>query len=34
MSWFRGVVTGTQDPWAKMISTEYDPNHQLTLFKT
>lgn len=33
MSWFRGVVAGTQDPWAKMVSAEYDPNKQLTVFK-
>jgi hypothetical protein len=33
MPWFRGVVAGTQDPWTKMVSDEYDPNHQLTIFK-
>lgn len=33
MSWFRGVIAGTQDPWAKMVSAEYDPNHQLKVFK-
>ena len=34
MSWFRAVIAGDQDPWAKMISREYDPNRQLTIFKT
>lgn len=33
MSWFRSVISGTQDPWAKMTSVEYDPNRQLTVFK-
>jgi hypothetical protein len=33
MSWFQSVITGKQDPWAKMISAEYDPNRQLALFK-
>jgi hypothetical protein len=33
MPWFRGVIAGTQDPWAKMVSAEYDPNRQLQLFK-
>jgi len=32
-SWFRGVIAGTQDPWAKMSSKEYDPNGQIALFK-
>ena len=34
MSWFRAVIAGTQDAWAKMTSAEYDPNRQLTIFKT
>lgn len=29
MSWFRNVQAGQQDPWAKMVSEEYDPNHQV-----
>jgi len=33
MSWFRAVLAGQQDPWAKMTSAEYDPNRQLTVFK-
>ena len=33
MSWFRAVIAGQQDPWAKMTSAEYDPNRQLTVFK-
>jgi len=34
MTWFRAVIAGKQDPWAKMVSAEYDPNRQLALFKT
>jgi len=33
MSWFRSVIAGRQDPWAKMVSNEYDPNHQLKVFR-
>jgi len=33
MSWFRSVLKGTQDPWAKMCSPEYDPNRQLSTYK-
>jgi hypothetical protein len=33
MTWFRSVMDGTQDPWAKMTSQEYDPNRQLAVFK-
>jgi len=33
MSWFRAVLKGQQDPWAKMCSPEYDPNHQLSIYK-
>ena len=33
MSWFRAVIAGRQDPWAKMTSAEYDPNRQLAVFK-
>jgi hypothetical protein len=33
MSWFRAVIAGRQDPWAKMVSAEYDPNHQLKIFR-
>ena len=33
MSWFRAVITGKQDPWAKMTSPEYDPNRQLAVYK-
>jgi len=28
-SWFDNVLVGKQDPWAKMISPEYDPNRQV-----
>jgi len=28
-SWFDNVLAGKQDPWAKMISPEYDPNKQV-----
>lgn len=33
MTWFRNVMSGKQDPWAKMVSPERDPNKQLTSFK-
>lgn len=33
MSWFRSVIAGRQDPWAKMISAEYDPNRQLAVYR-
>jgi hypothetical protein len=33
MSWFRSVLSGQQNPWAKMTSEEFDPNRQLTVFK-
>lgn len=33
MSWFRAVIAGTQDPWEKMISPEYDPNRQVMVWK-
>lgn len=33
MSWFRGVMAGTQDPWARMLSPEYDPNRQVAQFR-
>jgi len=33
MSWFRGVIAGRQDPWAKMVSAEFDPNGQLKVFR-
>lgn len=32
VTWFDAVRAGTQDPWAKMMSPEYDPNSQLTKF--
>jgi len=28
-TWFSRVKAGKQDPWAKMCSDEYDPNHQV-----
>jgi hypothetical protein len=31
--WFRNVVAGTQSPWEKMCSTEFDPNKQLMQYK-
>jgi hypothetical protein len=34
VSWFDAVVLGKQDPWAKMCSDEYDPNHQVTRLAT
>jgi hypothetical protein len=33
MTWFRSVIAGQQDPWAKMTSAEFDPNRQLAVFK-
>lgn len=30
MTWFDNVLTGKQDPWAKMCSPEYDPNGQIS----
>jgi len=33
MSWFREVIAGKQNPWAKMTGPEYDPNGQLTTWK-
>lgn len=33
MSWFRGVAAGTQNPWARMTSAEWDPNGQLKVFR-
>lgn len=33
MTWFRSVIAGRQDPWAKMTSAEYDPNRQLAIFR-
>jgi len=33
MTWFDNVSTGKQDPWARMVSPEYDPNRQLKVWK-
>lgn len=33
VSWFRGVMSGRQDPWAWMCGPEQDPNRQLAQFK-
>lgn len=33
MSWFNDVLSGKQDPWAKMTGPEYDPNQQLMVWK-
>lgn len=33
MSWFDRVLVGQQDPWEKMTSAEYDPNHQIARLK-
>jgi len=33
MDWFRAVIAGQQDPWAKMMSDEFDPNRQLKRYK-
>lgn len=32
-SWFRNVLEHKQEPWAKMCSSEFDPNHQLKQYK-
>lgn len=32
MTWFDNVLKGTQDPWARMTSPEYDPNKQIARF--
>jgi hypothetical protein len=32
MTWFRKVLAGQQDAWEKMISDEFDPNHQVTRY--
>jgi hypothetical protein len=29
-TWFQAVMRGEQDPWQKMCSDEYDPNHQIS----
>jgi hypothetical protein len=29
LTWFKDVCAGKQDPWAKMMSPEFDPNQQL-----
>jgi glycosyltransferase involved in cell wall biosynthesis len=29
ISWFTNILNGTQDPWEKMVSPEYDPNQQI-----
>jgi len=31
MSWFENIVNGTQDPWERMLSSEFDPNNQVKL---
>jgi hypothetical protein len=33
MSWFRDVISGRQDPWARMTGPECDPNGQLKVFR-
>ena len=30
LTWWENVKAGKQDPWAKMVSKEYDPNGQMT----
>jgi hypothetical protein len=30
--WWDSVKSGTQNPWGKMMSPEYDPNRQLSNF--
>jgi hypothetical protein len=30
ITWWNNVIQGRQDPWAKMLSPEYDPNKQLS----
>lgn len=32
-TWFRAVCEGSQDPWEKMLSPEYDPNNQVKIVK-
>ena len=32
-AWFQEVITGRQDPWAKMISKENDPNGQVSIIQ-
>jgi hypothetical protein len=34
VAWFDAVRAGTQDPWEKMFSEEYDPNHQVVRCQT
>jgi hypothetical protein len=29
ISWFTNILNGSQDPWEKMVSPEYDPNQQI-----
>jgi len=31
-TWWENVIQGRQDPWAKMMSPEYDPNKQVSRF--
>lgn len=33
MPWFRSVLAGTQDPWAKMTGPQCDPNGQLRIYR-
>ena len=33
MSWFREVIEGRRDPWQRMFSEEFDPNHQVAKLK-
>ena len=32
-TWFEAVMAGRQDPWARMISDECDPNHQVAKYR-
>lgn len=32
VTWFESVLKGKQDPWAKMVSDECDPNHQVAKY--
>lgn len=32
ITWWENVIKGKQDPWAKMLSPEYDPNKQISRF--
>lgn len=34
VAWFERVLAGTQDPWEKMVSKEYDPNGQVSRVST